>query len=50
MCIASVTLLANIETSGLTTSDEWITVVFHDTRCHKNLPEREVWAAQGGDG
>jgi hypothetical protein len=36
------TLLANIETVGVTTSDEWITVVFHDTCCHTNQPEREV--------
>jgi hypothetical protein len=34
-------LKSHIETIGLTTSDEWITVVFHDT-CHTNLPEREV--------
>jgi hypothetical protein len=36
------TLLANIEIIDLITSDEWITVVFHDTCCHANLPEREV--------
>jgi hypothetical protein len=36
------TLLQNIETICLTTPDEWITVVFHETRCHTNLPEREV--------
>jgi hypothetical protein len=44
------TLLANTETTGLTTSDEWITVVFHDTCYHTNLPEREVQATQGRDG
>jgi hypothetical protein len=44
------TLLANIETVGLTTSDEWIAIVFHDTCCHTNLPEREVQAAQERDG
>jgi hypothetical protein len=26
----------------LTTSDQWNTVVFHDTFCHTNVPEREV--------
>jgi hypothetical protein len=47
---ASMTLLANIETAGLTTSDEWITVVSHDTCCHTNVPEREVPVDQERNG